>query len=102
MKKSGFGLIMVAFTALVTVLISGCISVSTEKMPRVDQEQAGNQGYMIGNAQPAEKTAESKEMAVTKVRIELPPYVSWEKYEWQDKEVTGNRGYLVGGPKAEK
>ncbi|MBI2350331.1 MAG: LysM peptidoglycan-binding domain-containing protein, partial [Deltaproteobacteria bacterium] len=76
------------------IFLGGCMRATMVSHERVDQELAGNRGFIAGTPPPAER-AEVKESKVIEIEVDFPP-VSEEKKELEP-ETWGNRGYLKGG-----
>jgi len=84
--------IFILTVLVVTLTLSGCITAKVVERERVDQEVAGNQGYLMGNAPSGTGQAEGGTRKFIKVDVEMPPYSLKEKTP--DKEVWGNQGYV--------
>lgn len=105
--KQFFGLAICAFFF---VQLVGCaVRTSTSTKPRVDQEIAGNRGFISGKPSTAPKEPTFSERKVYTVEVELPAIglssakkSSSARVASEDKEVWGNQGYLfkkeVGTP----
>ncbi len=93
----------------VVSLLSGCvIRTYTVAKDRVDQDVAGNRGYIQGNI-PAQEAAKAgkKTRDVTMVEIELRSPIKFERglpkaktATKEDEELWGNLGYVSGSPTA--
>ena len=72
--KSSKSLIFVAFWFLVSTLSSGCVvRTYTLTKDRVDQELAGNRGYLQGNPPPYEgKRKSTRQTTVVEVELGQP------------------------------
>jgi LysM repeat protein len=98
MKKS------LSLLGIISIFLLGC-TVRTYKLTRerVDQEIAGNRGYILGR--PSELAPERKTTrTIQQVEIELRSPIKFEKVipkknpSSQDKELWGNLGYIERKP----
>lgn len=115
MKKSEIGkrIVFVCCLLFLVSVVSGCVVRSyTATKPRVDQDLAGNRGYIQGNIPASEdRIVRKKTRKVSVVEIELHSPIKFErglpkskakKPTTEDEELWGNLGYLEGRPSAER
>lgn len=105
MNKIFYGLL----AGILSVLLTGCVTVEKVVRERVDQEITGNQGYIQGTGpSPRQAEARAKDREYVDVKVELP---TWEEVKNNlekakagkgksalpkgDKDLTGNRGYIT-------
>jgi len=105
---------VVLLTVVASISLTGCVTVKKVVRERVDQDVAGNQGYLTGSSDIAVTESRPAKREYFDIKIELP---TWQEMNArpakQDKKlkpaprkkinndtaVTGNKGYLtsVGG-----
>jgi len=100
-------LIVCLLLAVLTVSVSGCVKrvdISSLEKDRVDQEIAGNKGFISGDVPPVDEPKQrDKKRRVYQVVIDVPPYSNWKNFRSEptvDEELWGNRGYIYGGPQS--
>lgn len=89
---------------VLALVLSGCIVRAYKQVKeRVDQDVAGNRGYLQGNVPPEEaKTPRTRETYVVEVELKSPVKLELGKPKEvkpaEDTTSEGNKGYLMGGP----
>jgi len=103
MKKLGI-LLVVLF---VSVSLAGCVTVKKVVRERVDQDIAGNQGYLQGETEVSDK-ARPTEREFIDIKVEIPTWAEFKKKMpkhkkkevvesrtiTQDTNLSGNRGFV--------
>jgi len=103
MKK--FGLLLVAL--FVSVSLAGCVTVKKVVRERVDQDIAGNQGYLQGESEVSDLERPTEREFID-IKVEIPTWTEFKKKMpkrkkkevgeprviTQDSNLSGNRGFV--------
>ncbi|MFH1778296.1 MAG: LysM peptidoglycan-binding domain-containing protein [Candidatus Omnitrophota bacterium] len=85
---------------MVSITIAGCarnIEISTIKKERLDQETAGNRGYVKGTSAAIDDPKGEKTREIFRVVVDVPPYSFDKSKPAPDNEIWGNKGIFQRG-----